>query len=330
MFRRFTYMAIVTATLMTVSCAKTEVAFDTPSEIALAPVVGGMTKAAVETGKAPNASLVVWANYQTVNGNTTAKQGDPYFSEAVFHDGGSGWVGADGGHYWPKQGTLAFAGCTQPAEGNWTVAYNSEVDEITVTGFKQSAETSKTLDLMWFNRTDNSGSGFGAGTEAVPVVLNHALAWITIEVYGTSASADWTITGMTLKDVVTKGDVVCTTAGASWSPSADKADKADMFIFSNEGGIGSVPHVVENVSGGTVIIPQNAKMLSVSYRQQSDRELTKEIDLSDGGTIKWEAGKHYTYRLFFNPYKILFTFVEADWVPEDENPDDDTDVNVEY
>lgn len=323
--------------LLLASCSKTYVSYEQPSEIMFVPVADGITKAAINSGLPEGQILAVWANYVTADpAFTTAQVGAPYLKSALFAEEADGiWAGSDYNYFWPKKGTLAFAGCSMPDSGNGEVGYDYAEDEITVSGFKQPANTAGTLDLMWFNKTDNSGAGFGAGTSSVAVVLDHALSWITVQVYGASASEAWTITDITLKDVVSEGSVTCgKTIGAVWDitdhDGTDENDSyPDMTIYNGEEvTVGSEPHTLESVPGGTIVIPQKPKVLSVTYRQNSDHLLTKEIDLSAEGTIEWEAGKHYTYTLFFNPYKIDFTVSMGGWDPEDQDPDPDEDIDV--
>lgn len=311
MFRHFIYIGVIAAALLTAACAKTEVSYESPSEIALAPVVEGMTKAAVAAGASPTGQdLVVWANYAEVDGNTTAHVGDPYFSDAVFAANGNEWVGKDGGHYWPKQGSLTFSGCSMPTEGNGTVSYNYSNNKITVTNFKQPASTSQSLDLMWFNQTEAANKS-AAGT-ALQVEMKHALAWVTIKARGKDASKDWQITELILDNVVLSGDVTCSVDGASWTiaetaeATKDNTDN-DIVIFAGTHTLESISTAVETVSQGTVLVPQRPKILKVGYKTNPSSSVVsyKDLDLSDG-VDNWAAGMHYTYEILFNPYKIQF------------------------
>ena len=300
------------ALLLAVSCSKTEINYDSPSEIVIAPVAEGMTKAAIAGGDAPiGQTLAVWANYETVE-NTTATAGSPYLSEALFVHKDGVWTGQDYNYFWPKQGTLSFAGCSVPAEGNGEVAYDYPANTISVTGFKQPASTAQSLDMMWFNKTagqNNSSSGANLQVE-----MKHALAWITVQAYGKDASKQWVITELAFDNVVLGGHLVCKTTGPTWTITETTDDTKtntdnDVLVYSGSHALGDIPKPVETVENGTLLVPQKPKTLKVSYKTNPSSSVVthKDLDFAEGGPTQWEAGKHYIYTILFNPYKISFS-----------------------
>ena len=316
---RYIYI-LASAALLLAACTKTDVTYDAPSEIAFTPVAEGMTKAAVGAGNTlpTDQDLSIWANYAEV-GNSDAKVGDPYLDGVQYEYADGYWLNAD--CFWPKSGTLTFAGCTTPTTGDPN--YDNDSNTITVYGFEQSNLTKESIDLMWFNRTTPVNHN---GTEAsLAIEMKHALAWITIKAYGASGSKDWLITNITMDNVVLGGDVECTTAnGAEWdivetdSATEDETDN-DIVIYNSTTGkkIGQDPDAtVENTENGTLLIPQIPKTIYVSYKTSSEGAVTTKplnLKISDDDNL-WKAGVHYTYTIFFNPYKIDFTVSQDDGV----------------
>lgn len=346
MFRHvITYIGMVTAALMTAACAKTEVSYDTPSEIALAPVVEGMTKAAVAAGAAPTGQdLVVWANYAEVDANlTTAEEGDSYFENAVFTDSDSDniWTGRDQVYFWPKSGKITLSGCTELEETQGTVAYDFTNNKITVGNYKQSLNPSETVDFLWFNKTDPTNLDRQTGD--LELSLNHALSWVTVKVQGFGGSVGWNIESIILKNVQDAGVLSCTTAGAEWENVTVSSGTNEFVVYQapETGGekdylvLTADPQNIENTPNGTVLIPQTPVQMEIGYHTTPNpspstlRSKTLDLKISDDPAMNiWEAGKHYTYSITFNPYKITFS-VDTSTSWEEESSDIDKYVDSE-
>ena len=311
---------ILAAVILLAACTKTEVTYDSPSEIAFSPVAENMTKAAVVNGAAPaDQALLVWANYAEVASSSSssysdAEVGDAYLVAKEFSSSDNKvWTNSD--CFWPKSGALTFAGCTKPSVG--TVSYVYDDNKIQVSGFQQSVNTSESIDLMWFNKTTPANNGLSEDSEPLEIEMHHALAWVTIKAYGGGSSKDWIITNITMDNVVLGGDVLCTTDGAVWTISETTEETKDLTtndvaIYNGNQQVGTNPNMaVETTSNGTLLVPQKPKSISITYKTSSDgATTTKPLNLKlsdDPSNNKWEAGKHYIYTLFFNPYKIEFT-----------------------
>lgn len=311
------------------ACTKSEVAYEAANEISFAPVAKNITKGAVGTvtgkGVYPTAQpLGVYANYgaDAPSANATVANYTTKFLENVkftYNTTAGAW-GA--GESWPANGSLIFAGYAIPASGtpSGTYAYDFASDKLTITGYTQSNETANTFDLGWFNRTPASYN-YRNSANAVPVTLSHALAWVEIKVQGegttVAAGNPWTIKSMTLNNVYTTGDAVCTGSGADAAKWDKQATPKSMTVFTGEQALTATATVCETTSAGTVVIPQTptavdattpVATLTVTYTYKSPagvdmplQTATVPLVVTDG----WKSGYKYTYTLTFKASEIL-------------------------
>ena len=249
--------------------------------------------------------------------------------------------GGDGVAYpWPVNGALVFSGYTIPtsaetsAEG-YDVSYTLGDDKMVFTNYTQSSNTANTFDLCWFNHTVGSHNNRATGT-AVGVTLSHALTWITIKAYGegtpVATDSEWKIKSITLKNVVTVGTGTCVGAGAdkaSWEPGTTKSD---VTIFTGSTNIPVAAAAFENVTNGTVVIPQAPVQMEVVFdypvgTNRVEEKVTVNLTLQDskdeeGNTnatiAKWQSGTHYTYTLFFKGNEILVAPSYGEWATSDQ------------
>ena len=311
------------------ACTKSEVAYEAANEISFAPVAKNITKGAVGTvdgkGTYPTAQpLGVYANYgaDAPSANATVANYTTKFLENVkfaYNTTAGAW-GA--GESWPANGSLIFAGYAIPASGapSGTYAYDFASDKLTITGYTQSNETANTFDLGWFNRTPASYN-YRNSANAVPVTLSHALAWVEIKVQGegttVAAGNPWTIKSMTLNNVYTTGDAVCTGSGADAAKWDKQATPKSMTVFTGEQPLTTTATVCETTSAGTVVIPQTptavdattpVATLTVTYTYKSPAGVDMPLQTAtvplvvDGG---WKSGYKYTYTLTFKASEIL-------------------------
>ena len=311
------------------ACTKSEVAYEAANEISFAPVAKNITKGAVGTvdgkGTYPTAQpLGVYANYgaDAPSANATVANYTTKFLENVkftYNTAAGAW-GA--GESWPANGSLIFAGYAIPASGapSGTYAYDFASDKLTITGYTQSNETANTFDLGWFNRTPASYN-YRNSANAVPVTLSHALAWVEIKVQGegttVAAGNPWTIKSMTLNNVYTTGDAVCTGSGADAAKWDKQATPKSMTVFTGEQPLTTTATVCETTSAGTVVIPQTptavdattpVATLTVTYTYKSPAGVDMPLQTAtvplvvDGG---WKSGYKYTYTLTFKASEIL-------------------------
>ena len=316
------------------ACTKSEVAYEAPAEISFAPAAKNITKAANGTvdakGVYPTAQpLGVYANYgaDAPSANATVANYTTKFLENVkftYNTAAGAW-GA--GESWPANGSLIFAGYAIPASGtpSGTYAYDFASDELTITGYTQSNETANTFDLGWFNRTPASYNYRNSANTAVPVTLSHALAWVEIQVQGegttVAAGNPWTIKSMTLNNVYTTGDAVCTGSGANAATWSNWSGLKNMTVYTGSKPLTTTATVCETTSAGTVVIPQTptaitpenntdteVATLTVTYTYKSPAGVDMPLQTAtvplvvDGG---WKSGYKYTYTLTFKASEIL-------------------------
>lgn len=323
------------AAAVIVSCAKSEVAYDNSSlgEVSISPVAGNITKAAITDAVFPqdnHIGLFAFHSKTTEAGTVSdySAFSTNYLLDAEFaYRNNTVWAGLQP-YYWPINGSMVFAGYSLPAPAagsqssakNGTVSYALAEDCLKILNYTQSHETTKTYDLLYFGRTSSS---FDKKTASVPVVFSHALSWIEIQVKGGTGALvsgrEWAITDITLASVDTKGTFTFTgtaatdAAKAVWS---DQNTANDMVIYQDKTVLTSAYQKIETTDGGTLVIPQGAKILNVTiaYKSPAGADIVEDvpIDLSKF-TQNWEAGKKYIYKLTFDPAEILVAPEVQNW-----------------
>lgn len=315
------------------ACTKSEVQYETPGEIGFAPVKGNITKATGLDGVlADTQELGVWAFWDkdgstenptetTVDDVTTitpidyTKYTDDYLVNALFANPGSGtnWGAPTGKSYpWPVNGALVFAGYTTPGDdvlaNDSKVKYTLSSDEMIFTEYENTDE----FDLCWFGRTASSYNNRVNG-DAVEVDLSHALSWITIAVVGEgSPVGNWTITSMSLTNVIEKGTATCKGKTATWNAITTSSQKT-IYEEAFEDG-----HTISDTATeltDNVLIPSTAVQLTIGYSfKVNDSYLEDSVTVTLLGTgDTWESGKHYTYTLNFKGNEILIAPEYEDW-----------------
>ncbi len=292
---------ILAAAILLAACTKTEVTYDSPSEIAFAPAAAVMTKA--EAGYV-GGQLNVFAY---------TKEEDvpyiPYFANAAFTDTDKNGI-YDGvpTQYWPNTNSLWFAGYTGDTETNVNCNYieatseKEESVELIISGYNQDGDN----DLMWFFTEEIEAKG------DVEPILYHACAKITIKVEGEKKEGqdegpcdDWLIKNVDIANLYTSGKVTFTSGSANptWTLSSTSPTTDTQLSFTAGATIGSKPSV------STIVIPQPPTTLSVTYNDKTVGDIS--LDYNSGAA--WQAGYHYTYTLNFkNPYKIEFSVSKVD------------------
>lgn len=327
-------LSIILAAAAVIGCAKTEVNYDMAqqSEIALTPVSGIMTKAAVTDGVfSKNDHIGLFAYYtpdveaETVTDYTrfTTK----FFNDTKFHceAGASTWDGLETDYYWPATGSLVFAGysvyvANDPAAlaKNGTASYDLVTDQLNINGFVQSYDTRSTYDLLYFGRTVES---YSKNATSVPVQFHHALSWIEIQVKGSTGSLmggnrTWRVTNLEFRGVECKGDFRYRGTTETGPGTADFSTvmwrtfgpTKNIIVYSGDQPLTNSYKVIENVDAGTLVIPQAADKLyaTIEYASPAGDPIKEvvEIDIT-AQTPTWEPGKKYTYQLTFSPQEIL-------------------------
>ena len=337
------------------ACTKSEVAYETPNEIAFAPVAKNVTKSVagyndkgVFDGVFPtNVNLYVFAN--ALNDAGTAWV-DPYFKNALFvWDADKGTEdsqtfdgkdydteGAYAGQptrYWPNVKTLKFAGYSDACNvSDLTPTMNADLSALTIDGYVQ--DNNKTAeganDLMWFPVT----SAYGKSEGEIPAQMKHACSWITINVAGDDVTAgNWTLNSLVVKALKHSGNVVCNATTAQWTPTGEGAD--EDYYKPTSGTTFTEEYVkYEKNANNFIVLPQTPTSLDVTYTYTSQEAIgttpaitlteTKNVPLTFNGTDSWAPGVHYIYNVLITATEILIDPVVVDWTNYDGNEIDKT------
>ena len=306
---------LLAAALTLAACSKSEIQYESPSDICFAPASKNITKAAMPAGVLDkNVKLGVWAYWNGVNGTvestaTYANYTDAYLDNSLFANRADtdNWGGYDRqnekevAYPWPSSGALVFAGYTLPTSGyiDSGVSYtlngptSDTSDKMVITGYKQNIKDGKleSDDLCWFSATTESYNYRTAASGAVSVTLNHALTWITFKAYGSGtpviSEKEWVITDITLTGVNMIGTATCTGNTVTW----ETQTPVSIQVYSNSKGhpLTTLPTgdktlpAIENVENknNTLVIPQIPKKAEITYKTSPTSEpVKKTIDLT--------------------------------------------------
>lgn len=325
-----------------VACSKTEPVYEESGEIRFAPVTSLATKAqvfnAIDGEDYPaDEWFNVTAYWKNENaGSNFTKDTVVYFSNRTFMKDESGyWAGENA--YWPKNGSLRFA-CYSPSDVAAEVSHHLATDTYTVTDYVQSNNTKETVDLMVAPTPRSYNANTGA--KGVPVVFEHTLSWISFKVVSDEdAEGIFTIKSIVVNDVDTKGSLTAvmteTAKSKTWALSSANGKKGNLNVkayevYNNKDGVvattTSGANYIENVPGGTVVIPQPTTTVTITFDQKAEgtavlknQVITLPLDLFEQQSqsavenpdaeepgsepelvrLNWEAGKHYIYTLKF-------------------------------
>lgn len=335
------------------SCTKTEISYDAPSHISIAPVAKVNTKASLEGTYPTNLPLYVYANAGDPSAEESAYTAK-YFENYKFeYDGTSSFVNANA--YWPNEKYLVFAGVS--ASGNIgaaqtpaTLSMDFANDKLTVAGYIQpfgAADVNN--DLLWFPRTGKTGKP--ANNASINPTMHHACALLKFNFIAEAGLKDVKIKEIVVNDLYWSGTAVCGTSSAEWtittgatvSPvtvytraeeTAETTDEQKAVYTLKVKGTESpdVYRTPETVSNNTIVIPQTPTELSITYdfttsAGQVLRETVK-VPLSIGTekktvdgvekdvAIEWQSGKRYIYNITMGADQIKIAPTVKAWDDE--------------
>lgn len=298
-------LIIALGAISLVACTKTSVSYEQTGEIGFAPVVRkNSTKAAVQDATFPEQNIKVFGYYDNsmpVNSAYSAgKFAVEYLPGVEFAKKGATWAGATTPYYWPKTGSMLFAGYSPVdfAGVTFTLASN----KFSVAECPQP-EFSATKDLLYAGR----GTSVLGGT--VDMVFSHALSWVTVRANAAAAN-QIKITKIKFVGLAAKGS---SDGLPVWTTTGTK----DLTVFAPESAFpvpaGTTGTIVESNENCGLVFPQNladAAAIEVSYEMNNGAgqwfaqyPFVKKLNSLKSGanTIdKWEAGKHYTYIINFS------------------------------
>lgn len=344
------------------SCAKSEVEF-TPDqqEIAIAPLTENRTKAMVAKTEFPNENFAVWAFYkQVAKGTSVADWQSSSALQTVYidnkpfapktTDNGKLWGGVTT-YFWPKEGSLMFAGYYPVDMKSVTYTFDSTVNKMTVagytpgdyqtTGFVNTTGTTYVEDFMYFNMTAASCDASTTGPQNsvttgnhVDVVFRHALSWLTVVLKkdaDTPAGATITVKDVYFTKVNTTGTGV---VNNSPDTSADPAetneiswetttDETEVYVLggSAEGADNTTALTDDYTCQQPILIPQEMDgdiVITYEIKSSDDSAFTetktiKLSDLNNSDADTWQPGKKYTYTVTIGTSEILIDPAITTW-----------------
>ena len=176
-------LIIALGAIALVACTKTSVSYEQTGEIGFAPVVRkNSTKAAVEGTAFPEQNIKVFGYYDNSmpvgSSYASGKFAVEYLPGVEFAKKGATWAGATTPYYWPKTGSMLFAGYSPVdfAGVTFTLASN----KFSVAECPQP-EFSATKDLLYARYTTSVLGG------TAPMTFSHALSWVTIKAKAAAA-----------------------------------------------------------------------------------------------------------------------------------------------
>ena len=307
------------------SCVKSNFELEeTKSEIKLAPVAAKQTKAnvfsAIDGTTYPTAeNFDVYGYWKNVGAGEEYTDGDSYFGETAveFVNKGNYWGGAKS-YYWPKNGALRFAAYSP---SSLDVAHSQDGDTFSISNYVQPSATDATFDFL-VAPTSKSYTALTA-TENVSIVFEHALSWLTLQVKAKDAEAAgvFTIKSVTINKVNTTADFEASMLdGIQYEEWSNQGRPAAYEVFEGEQSVIAEAQAVENVTAGTLVIPQETTTVTVVFNQNGvngtmdmeDQTVTLDLVLDEENS-PWEPGFHYTYTLVFGLDEILINPSVADW-----------------
>lgn len=298
-------LIIALGAIALVACTKTSVSYEQTGEIGFAPVVRkNSTKAAVEGTDFPNQKIKVYGYYDnsmaTGSSYSAGKFAVEYLPGVEFAKKGDIWAGADTHYYWPKTGSMLFAGYS-PVEFTG-VTFSLASNKFSVKDCPQP-EFSATKDILYSGYTTSVLGG------TVQMAFSHALSWVTVKAKAAAAN-QIKITNIKFVKLAEKGS---STGLLEWTTTGTK----DITVFNPEAAC-KVPArdtLVESYPNCGLVFPQtltaDAKIV-VSYEMNNgagkwfaQAPFVAQLNLltsnEGANTInKWEAGKHYTYVINFS------------------------------
>lgn len=254
---------------------------------------------------------------------------------------GTSWAGAseDGNthvpQYWPKTGSLFFAGYYPADITKSNVEYNFTTANLKLEGFEQKAYTYEPTDghkstsmddLMWFDVDSQNSANKGTDpNNDWAVKFKHALSWITIKVIAkdeASAKDLFTVKSITINNINYKG-----TFNSKNNPEWTSNTPTNYEFYKDGTGtkVNSYTTAI-TVADGLLAIPQSltdSNTIVVTYNQAGFKN-SDDTDYEFSTTIKlnksefpqvWEVNHHYTYTLTFSADEILLAPTVSVWEP---------------
>lgn len=337
----------ITAIAALTACSKSHIEYDEPAEIAFTPVAQNITKGMVTNTTFPAENFKLWAYYKPVKNKTIAEwqatdvsKQQTYIDNKTFEPKGDGTWGGSVAYYWPKDGSLMFAGYFPATLANVSYVFNSTQNIMTIPDYTPgmvTAESTHTEDVMYFNMTPES---YSSGT--VGVTFRHALAWITVvlnKATGTPADATITVNSVKFTNVFKTGtgtvnnspvspatnEITWATSGTAGehevcpddNPSTTDVKENVVTLGATATTLAKQPILIPQTMGGNLIVEY-----TITSSDNSAFTETKTVALSgmtgtEGGSSNtltaWQPAKHYTYTITIGTSEILIQPSVENW-----------------
>ena len=323
-----------------VSCSKADITYDEATEISIAPVSGNITKVMMTgTSFETSQQFNVWAWYKQLAAGKTISEWQAatdvtlqeYIKESPFEFRSSTNWGGVTPYYWPKQGSLLFAGY-YPTSIASSVDYtfdatDNKMDFSNITPDKVGTTADDySEDIMYFNMTPSSVT-----SGPVAVEFKHALSWITVNVAKTEDSPKIVIDEIKFTDVYASGNGVVDGANPiEWTCITKDANNADVDpvekVVATDVTLDEVTEsdgkqVLTKLPVEPLFIPQNMLgNLYIKYTVYASEteKFTEEYNyvLSPSAPTTynvWEPAKHYIYNIIIGTTEILIAPEIDDW-----------------
>lgn len=316
------------------SCSKSEVEYAQTNEITFTPVAKNITKAMMEGTTFNTAEeFNVWAFYNPTT--ELAADIDAWVAEYLaagadaqiylddktfaYDESYSLWAGKANAYFWPKVGSLAFAGYHPSSV---TAAYVLEGDKNQMT-FSDvlnswvSAEADNTEDLMYFNLT----KGFVKNN--VTAVFKHALSWLTVNVATTEATvkagATITVSSVKFTDVMPQGDAtVVNQETIAWVPEGTvevvETVATPAKLTTTVQKLKEPLFIPQGMEGNLEVTYTIASEDGAEFTEKKVLKLNELKDKEDNALSAWEPAKHYIYNIVISTEEILIDASVENWV----------------
>ncbi len=335
---------IAAAVTAMAACTKSEVVYDgNDAEIGLSPVNYSTTKA--QYGPITGTNYPTSEDFGVFAVHTTSEAGTAYASDGgnfttylsgvKFTYKGDGIWHGNPSYYWPKTGSLYFAGYS-PAGTTGTVTYSFDkvAPSMKITDFVQgdyhyvdgTAQTptvddydNRMIDLMWFDITPSS---YNAQSSTPAVTFNHALSRLRFVLQAGSGLENlFSITKVTLKNVRMQGTMSTASGQApTWDLSDNNIKDIELYNSTKV-----LPTDQSFQIADVLVIPQETSIIEIEYTQKPYATATESVaqkytaQLTGGADTnnvsdKWIYTRYYTYQIVFTADEIEIQPTVVTWI----------------
>ena len=325
------FLALAAVAAIT-ACSKSEATYDdVQNEIGFAPVASNRTKSMQISNTFSAEDFNVWAWYKQVDPQTSiadwqasAVPQQDYINEKPFTQKSNGlWGGATSEYYWPKMGSLLFAGYYPTTLADQvTYTFNATENKMRIVyyapGFVTNAGTHEE-DLMYFNMTPSS---YQNATTGVEVEFRHALSWMQVVLAKDAQTSDYakiTVNSVAFTNV--KGSGSAEVNNSPVAPATNEIvwtanEGADNVVVSEAAGHILVKGNYTPLAKQPLFIPQTMTSILVNYTitstDGSQFTETKDIPLTTNADA-WKPGRKYIYTITIGTSEIYIKPTVADW-----------------